>query len=268
MMPSEGETKNNTRYHIRVLDRAIRILSLLSDGTPRNIAEVSEEIGLSSSTVFRILTTLAFHNLVKRDGRTGRYRLGLACLEMARAYQDSNDLRRVALPELEMLRDEVRETVHLSIMENMEVFYLEKLSGLHAIGIMSSRVGGHAPAHCTGVGKVLLAFQDPVLVRVYFEEHGLRRYTDTTITDIDQLMKELENIRQRGYSFDRGEHEHEVRCVAAPIFDISGDIVAALSISGPNARLDPLEGNVEMINKAIQTAQRISRQLGYAPNKY
>ena len=92
---------------------------------------------------------------------------------------------------------------------------------------------GALPAYCTGVGKALLAFVKPDTVGLYFKDSGLSRYTDTTITSLEQLRTELANVRQKGYAFDRGEHEHEVRCVAAPIFDISGEAVAALSVSGP-----------------------------------
>ena len=261
------ENMSDTRYNIRVLDRAIRILSLLADGKPHTPVEVSEGINLSPSTTFRLLTTLSYHNYIKRDERTNQYRLGFACLELAHAYADSNDLRKVALPELEALRDGVKETVHLAILDNMEIVYLEKLTGLHAIGMMSSRVGGRSPAHCTGVGKVLLAFQKPDLVRSYYKKQGLNRYTDTTIIDLDVLIQELEDIRRRGYAFDKGEHEYEVRCIAAPIFDLSEEVVAALSISGPSARMDPLEDNDILIQKTKQTALDISRQLGYSPSK-
>lgn len=266
-MTKSRDFKNDSRYNIRALDRAIRLLTLLSDGKPRNPTEISEGISLSPSTTFRILATLASHDFVERDDRTGEYRLGLACLQLARAYQDTNDLRRVSLPLLRSLRDEIKETVHLAILDNMEVVYLEKLSGLHAVGIMSSRVGGRAPSYCTGVGKILLAYQDAHEVAEHFQPQVLKRYTDSTITDPLDLRHELEVTRQRGFSFDRGEHEHEVRCVAAPVFDLSGEAIAAISLSGPNARLDPLENNHEMIEKVVSTAQEISRQLGYLPVK-
>lgn len=266
-MAGVKEPKGETRYNIRVLDRAIRLLSLLSDGKPRTPIEISEGISLSSSTTFRILATLSYYNFIKRDEKSGEYGLGLACLELSRAYQGNNDLRRVALPDLEALRDDIKETVHLSILDKMEIVYLEKLSGLHAIGIMSSRVGGRSPAFCTGVGKTLLAYLNPEQVRAHFAQYGLPTYTETTITDLDDLMRELARIRLQGYAIDRGEHEHEVRCIAAPIFDIDGLPVAALSISGPSARMDPLQDNIEMIQKAKETAMKISRQLGYASGR-
>jgi IclR family acetate operon transcriptional repressor len=251
------------RYNIRVLDRAFRVLSLLSDGNPRTLTELSGALEINSSTMFRLLATLSSHNYVQRNERTGEYRLGLAPLELTRAYFEGNDIRRNALPELEILRDDTTETVHLGVLDRMEVVYLEKLHGLHAIGLMSSRVGGRSPSHCTGLGKVLLAYLDPQIVQNYFEEQGLKSYTERTISDLDQLMIHLGDVRRKGFALDLGEHEAEVRCVAAPLFGISGKVVAAISVSGPAARLESLVDKDELIGKTIEAAQAISRKLGF-----
>ncbi|GAB4575677.1 MAG: IclR family transcriptional regulator [Anaerolineae bacterium] len=255
--------KKEERYHIRALDRAISVLSILSDGTPRTMVELAEACNLSVSTMFRILATLADHHYVERDDVTGKYALGFACLELARSYQMHNHIRRVALPELEKLRDETKETIHLAILDNMEVAYLEKLHGLHAIGLMSSQVGGRALAYCTGLGKALLAHEDPDRVRAHFSQHGLKVFTDTTIRTVDELMAHLARIREQGYATDYGEHEPEVFCIAAPIFDAGNHAVAAISISGPSNRMMPLESG-HNLTRILEAARNISRQLGYA----
>ncbi|NWF69704.1 MAG: IclR family transcriptional regulator [Chloroflexi bacterium] len=257
------EKQKEERYNIRVLDRAISILSLLSDGRPRTLMEVSEGIDLSASTCFRMLSALASHNYIARDEASGQYSLGVACLELARSYQMSNHIRRVALPELEALRDETAETVHLAVLDRMEVLYLDKLPGLHAIGLMVSHVGGRVPSYCTGLGKALLAYTDTERVRQHFERTPLTRFTDTTLVQVDQLLAELQEIRRRGYALDRGEHEPDVRCVAAPIFDSQHKIAAAISIAGPSSRMEPLESNQERITRLLRAAQTISTQLGY-----
>ncbi len=263
MLKEAALKQKEGRYNIRAVDRAIRILSVLSDGRPRTLTELSEAIEINSSTTFRLLATLACSNYVERIEQSGAYRLGLACLELSRAYHESNDIRQSALPELEMLRDDTKETVHLAVLDKMEVVYVEKLHGLHAIGLMSSRLGGRSPAYCTGVGKVLLAYTDPGLVQSYFEQTGLHRYSDMTIQSIHELMKHLEEVRSRGYALDRGEHEAEVRCVAAPIFDIRGQAVAAISVSGPAGRMEPLDTNLDLISRTRQAARNISSRLGY-----
>lgn len=265
--PVMASAQYDPRYNIRALDRAIRILSLLSDGKPRTLAEISESINLNTSTTFRMLSTLVYYRYVRRNEKTGPYQLGLACLELAQGYIYSDDLRQIALAELEALRDETKETVHLVVLDQMQVVYLEKIPGLHAIGLMSSRVGLRSPAYCTGVGKALLAYQKDDHIREYYRSHGLPRFTNTTITDLETLMQHLDQIRRQGYAVDKGEHEDEVRCVAAPIFDISGKVVAAISISGPAQRMDPIGENVRLIERAKDTAARISSQLGYTVRK-
>jgi len=251
------------RYNIRAIDRGLQVLSLLSDGKSRKLTDLSADIGLNSSTAFRVLATLVAHNYVERDEQSGEYRLGLACLELARAYHAGNDLRRAALPIMEKLRDSSTETVHLGVLDKMEVVYLEKLHGLHAVGLMSSRVGARAPAHCTGVGKTLLAYTDSAQVQQYFEQAGLPRFTDTTIQSTTDLLPHLSQIRQQGYAFDRGEHEAEVCCVAAPVFDAQGQVVAALSVSGPVTRLAPIDERSDLIEQTRQAAVDVSARLGY-----
>jgi len=256
----QGQTGN--RYNIRALDRAFRILTLLSDGRIRSLQQLSGETHLSASTTFRQLATLASYGFVQRDEQTSQYALGSACLELARAYYEGNDLRRLALPELERLRNDTRETVHLAILDRMEIVYIEKIQGLHPIGLMGSRVGGRAPAYCTGVGKVLLAHKAPAVIRQNFIRRKLRRFTDETITSYAALVSELASIQRQGYALDHGEHELQVRCVATPIFDMKGEVVAALSISGPADRMEPIERNRDMIENAKRTARNISVMLG------
>jgi DNA-binding IclR family transcriptional regulator len=259
----EEEDQREGRYKIRAVERALRLLSVMSDGKPRTLTELSEAIGINSSTTFRLLTTLAVNNYVERESQTVAYRVGIACLELAKAYQESSDIRRVALPELENLRDETKETVHLAVLDKMEVVYVEKLHGLHAIGIMHSQVGGRAPAYCTGLGKVLLAYTDPGLVRMYYTKAGLHRYSDATIQSVDALMKHLEKVRSQGYALDMGEHEAEVRCIAVPIFGLSSKVLAAISVSGPASRMEPLETQTALIQRTRETAYTIATRLGF-----
>lgn len=251
------------RYNVRAVERSLRILNLLSDGKTRGLTDISDAIDLSASTTFRLLSTLAQHHYVERNEPAGLYRLGLACLTLARAFQAGSDVRKAALPIMEQLRDETTETVHLAVLDKMEVVYLEKLQGLHAVGLMSSRIGGHSPSYCTGVGKVLLAYCDPDQVQAYFAVHPFHRFTSNTVQSVEALMAELTCIRDRGYGFDRGEHEAEVRCVAAPIFDLDGKVVAAISVSGPANRMEPLEQQHDLILKTTKAVFTISTRLGY-----
>lgn len=255
------------RYVIQSVDRSLQILNLLSDGRRWMLSEIESAIGVSGSTAFRMLATLESRRFVERDNNAG-YRIGPACIELAQAYSEASDIRRIALPILEELRDQTAETIHLGILDGMEIVYLEKRHGLHAIGLMSSRVGGRSPGYCTGLGKALLAYQDPVLVHDFYTVSDMHAYTENTIVDTDELLEHLAQVRDRGCAFDLGEHEHEVRCVAAPIFDSSGGPVAALSVSGPASRLSGIENDQELVNRTIQAAREVSHRLGYASDTW
>lgn len=264
--PSSGSAG---RYNIRVLDRAFRMLDLLADGVERSLTEISEAIDLNTSTTFRLVASLEYHRYLSRDDESGKYTLGIACLELAKAFQVGHALSRMAAPELEALRDAVRETVHLAVLDGPDVVYLQKLPGLHAIGFLDSRVGGRLPAYCTGLGKVLLAYADPAHVRELVagpQGRALERFTPNTITDVGELMEHLATIRERGFAFDWGEHEPDVRCVAVPVFGRNGSIPAAISVAGPANRMEPLEENWAVIDAACATAARISEKLGFVPN--
>jgi IclR family transcriptional regulator, KDG regulon repressor len=255
--------QQDERYNIRVLDRVFTILSLLSDGTPRLLTELSAQAGLNSSTTFRLLSALSYYRFVERNEATGKYQLGIGCLQLARVYLQESSLRDAALSELQKLRDDTLEAVHLAVLSDMNVVYVDKLEGLRAVGIMSSRVGASAPSYCTGLGKAMLAYADADAVRSHFGRLGLKIFTGNTLHTIDDLMRELESIRERGYSFDRGEHEAEVRCVAAPVFDGQGAAIAAISVAGPISRMEPLEENYGLIDRVRQAAAAISARLGY-----
>jgi DNA-binding IclR family transcriptional regulator len=256
-------SRSSDRYNIRVVDRAVSVLELLADGKPRTMTELSKELTINSSTTFRLLATLRYHNLVQLDETTGHYRLGLACLELSKAYHTGDEVRQAALPVMRALRDETMETVHLGVLDQFEIVYLEKLEGLHAIGLMSSRIGRRAPVYCTGLGKVLLAYSNPGDIQANIEQLHLKKYTDTTITSEKKLFKHLAGIQDNGYALDQGEHEKEVRCVAAPIFNLYGKIVAAISVSGPSGRIDPIDQNKELIEKTLTAADEISKRLGH-----
>jgi DNA-binding IclR family transcriptional regulator len=264
MQNGAQNNSHDAKYNIRVLDRAFRVLELLSDGKPRPAQDVSKGIDLNLSTTFRLLSTLCYYDYLQRD-EFDQYSLGLACLELARAYQESNDLRKIALVEMEYLRDELKETVHLAVLDKMQVVYIEKLAGLHPIGLLGSRIGGRSPAYCTGVGKVLLAYQDPKKVAAYYETHEFHQFTPNTITDMEKLEENLAEIRRNGYAVDDQEHESQVCCVAAPIYNMDKEVVAALSVSGPDIRMDPIRENIEVIKQVNQTVLNISRHLGYRP---
>lgn len=258
--------KNSEQYQVRSVHRATSILKLFINSQGLiSLTEISRETGLNLVTAYRLTSTLITEGLLEQTTESGKYRLGVTALALGNAYLHSNDLYQRAHPKLVELRDECGETVHLSILDGSEIVYLEKLPGLHPIGLMSSRVGGRSPAYCTGVGKALLAYQPMEKIRTMYSKVILFPYTPNTITSLDGLLDEFSKIRAIGYALDKEEHEIGVACVAAPVFDHSG-IMAAISLSGPSERI--LKSVEKFSQQTMGTARDISLIFGSMLNSY
>jgi len=261
-LPAHAD-RPTARYQVRSVQRALTILrTFLPHDGELSAADLSKETGLDPSTVFRLLVTLEAQGFVEINHATAKYRPGVILLELGSRFLKNNDIRSRSIGYLERLRDEFGETVHLTILDGNEVVYLEKLAGLHPIGFMSSRVGNRSPAHCTGVGKALLAYLSDEQLAQRYPDRRLKRYTDQTITDLDELRAELGRVRSRGYAIDLEEHEVGVKCVAVPTFDHK-ELAAAVSVSGPVDRMDDHIANDDLINTLMEVAAQISEQMGW-----
>jgi IclR family KDG regulon transcriptional repressor len=258
-------SRDSKRYHIRAVDRALDLLATLSTSEQElTLTELASQLGLSPSTTYRLLVTLESHSYVERNHQTGGYNLGVACLDLGNVFLSQLDLRGRVLPVMEALREEYKETVHLGILDvnRMEVIYLEKLLGLLPVVMMGSRVGGRVPAHCTALGKCILAYLPEGVVRDFYSQEGLRLYTPTTITDLNELLRELTETRQRGFAIDRIEHELGVKCVAAPVWDHQSEVAGAISASGPVDRMSE-ERCLELGSWLRNAVLDVSRGMGY-----
>lgn len=256
---------SGNRYQIRAVERALELLEAFSIAEPEfSLTELSDRLGLNTSTVFRLLATLQGRGYVEHSSENGRYRLGPACLRVGSVYLAQADLRRRLTPLLVALRDECRETVHLATLDRdrMEAVYLEKLEGLLPIGLMGSRVGGRSPAYCTGLGKAMLAHEPPEVVEAFYQACGLRAYTPQTITTLEVLARELAEIRRRGYALDNTEHEPDVKCVAAPVWNHRREVAGAISVSGPAERIEQLIAEEGLIEKVKAVATEASELMG------
>jgi len=262
-------SSNTERYQIRAVTRALEVLSAFSASDPElTLTQLSSRLDLSTSTTYRLLATLQSRGYVEHNSQTGGYRLGVACLDLGAVFVSRLDLRERVLPLVEVLREACKETVHLAILDRneMEVIYLEKLEGLLPIGMMGSRVGGRSPGYCTGLGKCMLAFVPADEVRDYYAANGLRAHTPNTITDLGALLRELRRIEQRGYAVDDVEHEPDVKCVAAPVWNHRGAVVGAISVSGPEHRMDRLIAEEGLIDRVLATAREASMRMGCSPD--
>jgi len=258
------ETKPN--YPIKVLDKALSVLeSLLQKRSAMNMTELSKKLGFYPSTIHRILDTLKYWGYVEQDPHTQKYQLGLKALELGMAKLQQMDLVKEVAPYLKELTKQCNETVHLGVLEGGEVLYLAKEESSQTIR-MISYVGKRAPLHCTSLGKVLLAYLSAEERKKILGEKVLSRLTENTITDKRELEKELDKVKEQGFALDREENEKDVRCVAAPIRNYQGEVIAALSISSPIFRLDKNRQN-DLKKALIETSKKISKRLGYNGKK-
>lgn len=226
-----------------------------------SLAEIAKESGLAKSTAHGLLATLKDFRYVEQTAFDGKYRLGIRLFEVGSVVANSWDVRRVAAPHIEGLVEELGETVHLAVLDEDRVLYIDKRESRRSIRIVS-QVGLRLHAHCSGVGKVLLAHLPADELRRIVASCGLPRYTKNTITDPARLDEELALVRRRGYAVDNEEIMDGLRCVAAPIRDHTGKVCAAISVSGPVARL--AQERFELaVSLVTQTASAISGALGF-----
>jgi DNA-binding IclR family transcriptional regulator len=236
-------------------------LACFSLQEPRlSLSEIARRAELPLSTAHRILATLREAGLVEQEGERDLYRLGLKLFELGSMVLANMELHREALSFIEELVRESGETVHLGVFDGSRVVSIEKMDSPHGLASQVT-VGKGAPAYCTAVGKALLAFQ-PEAVLEHICRQGLTRFTPRTITDPARLREELERIRTSGYAVDDGEHQAGVRCVAAPIRNYSGNVIASLSISGPAIRI-PKEAVPSLAQRVKEVAGKLSARLGY-----
>ncbi len=228
---------SHDRSKVQSVERCLDILECLSEAENGiGILDLSSRVSLHPSTVHRFLSTLLVRGYVRQDRRNGSYSLGAHTLALGQAFNEQHSLRGNAHPFLERLMEETGETANLIILDSDEAVYVDQVPSPHLVR-MFAHIGRHVPLHSTGCGKVLLAYLDPSDRERIIREKGLPRSTRYTITSAAGLERELADIRRRGYAVDDRESDEDVRCVAGPVRDHSGKVVAALSISGPCNRI-------------------------------
>ena len=253
---------DKNKSHVQSLARALRLLETLANAEREiSLTELADKLEWPKSTVHGILATLRDYRFVDQSDVNGRYRLGVRLFEYGQKAARNWGIREIALPVMQKLNAQCGEMVQLATEDAGEVFYLEKLDSTHIIRIVSE-IGTRLPMHCSGLGKVLLAYRTPADARAILMRNGMRRMTNNTITDPVQMDMELAKIRKQGYALDNQEIMEGLRCVAAPIRDMNGNVKYAVSVSG---LVERLTGDYfEFVkNAVIESAAEISRNMGY-----
>ncbi|MCE4225592.1 IclR family transcriptional regulator [Methylobacterium sp. C25] len=232
---------------------------LAASETPRGVSEIARTLGLTKSNAHRTLQTLVAAGYV-RPARGGTYECTLKLFELASPVLARIDVRQVAEPFMRSLAESTQETIHLSLLDRGDVIYLHKIESPHPVRAYSS-IGGRAPAYCVASGKALLAYRDDALK---YLSDPLPAHTARTITSLELLHRELEQVRVQGFAINRGEWREGVCGLAAIIRDAMGNPIAAIGISGPADRL-----NAAVLRRfsdvVVDTARGLSRALGYNP---
>jgi IclR family transcriptional regulator, KDG regulon repressor len=248
---------------LKSLDVSLQVLEALDDGVPeRGISDLARDLGVSKAAVYRILSTFARRGYVAQNPATSRYAIGPRLRRFSHVASGKLDLLSVARPFLLELRDATLDTVHLAVLEGGDAVYIAKEDGLHPVQV-TSRIGARCPAHCVATGKALLAHTDTAVLDQLLAA-GLTRFTPLTRADPDDFRQELIRIQERGCAINTGEWRTEVRGVAAPIFDGSGRVLAALGVCSPAPRM-PDSRLSEVCASVMDAANRLSTHLGVAP---
>lgn len=226
------------------------------------LAQIAQRAGMPRASAHRMLSALREIGFIEQDARNGSYSLGIGLFELGSLALSNMDLLREAKPYMDRLSRLTGESAHLGVFNGFDVIVVEREEPTERVarGLQPSE---SSPAYCTGVGKAALAFQrEEVIERCI--ENGLKPFTHKTITAPDALRQELAQIRGRGYAIDDCEHEIWIRCVAAPIRNASGQVFAAVSITGAADRMTDQKLS-DLAPLVVQTADTISRQIGYQP---
>ncbi len=240
--------------------KVFAILQALGERDETGISDLSMRLAMPKATIYRFLQTMKSLGYVRQEADSERYGLTMRMYELGTKALQYPNLIELAKAHMQTLADQTGETVHLGTLIDSEIIYVHKVDSRHMLG-MYSRVGRRAPLHCTAIGKVLLAWEDPARVDRILEGCDFKRYREKTITSRKAYLEELQRTRTQGFGQDREEFDDHIRCVAIPIFDRLNQPVAGLSVSFPTFRFNE-EKEPALVQMLTQASRVISGQLG------
>ena len=250
-----GDGKNQS------LTRALTLLERLSETTEgMSLSDLSQQLGMPPATVHRLLSTFEELDFIEHDAEAGLWFVGLKAFTVGNAFLNRRDFVARARPYMQTLVDQCGETVNLGVIDKGEVVFISQIESREMMRMIVT-LGSRSPIHASGVGKAILASQSEQAVSQILQLRGLPRFTSQTIDNPGDFREALGVIRQQGYALDDEEHAVGLRCVAATIFDEHATALAAISLSGPKARID--DRRLPELGAAVRdTAHRITAALG------
>ena len=252
------------KYIIQTVSRALDLLEQFQEGNVElGLTDLGHRLNLQKNNVFRLVATLKAKNYIEINDSTGKYRLGIKTRALGQAATRQIDFVSLVHPFLKDLRAHCHETCCFSVIRDGYTHYLDGMESDLTVRV-AHRVGSSRPLYCTAAGRVQLAFMEPQMQTDLLSASEIKRFTDSTITDLDTLHSELNRVAQQGYAIDDQEHDAGVMEIAAPVFDSNGAIIGALSIVGPEMRLSGARLETELIPLVCQSASQFSAALGYS----
>lgn len=250
-----------TDNNVQSIDRALDIIEVLSDESEGlGVTEIANRIGLHKSTAHRIITTMTNRGYLNKN-ESGNYQIGLKLIEAVSCYINSLELQTEARPYIAKITGELGLTSHLGVLDGDQVVYIEKMDVFSNVR-MYSQIGLHVHAYSCSLGKCLLSNYSAEDLRKIMANCSFTRFTNKTICSIEDLMSDLELVRKRGWAIDDEESEVGHRCIGAPIYDYRGDIIAAISASGPTTVFTP--DRIDQVSSYVKAqAMEISKSMGY-----
>jgi len=259
VVPEDG----GSIYDVAVLLKALDLLEIITESGDLGLAELSARTGASKASSFRVLSTLHHRGYVSKDPVTRKYTPGPRLIALSFANVSKLQLAPRARPVLEELREEFGETVNLGILADHDVLYLDIAESAHSLR-MSSPAGARDRLHSTSLGKAILAALPSAEARALLEAYERKPATRRTIVDIEALQAELRVTHERGYSIDDEENEVGARCVGVAITDVAGRPQAAISVSGPAARV--FDSTIDAVGERLKAAaEEVATLMGWRP---
>lgn len=259
--PTVDRATGDERYRLQILERAIEVLFSFDREAPQlSLDDMAIRTGINKTSLVRILRTLEPAGFVVRD--EDRYRLGPRVLDLANSYLSTMSFHKVAQPHMEALARSCRQTVSMAVLDAPDIVYVAIEQAQRELGIQGE-IGGRHPVHATALGKVLLSDLPRDERRAILDMRPLERLTHRTLVDVDELLRTVDRVASEGYAIDDEERGIGIRCVAAPIRDLSGRVIAAMSVAGPIFHMG--DATVASIrSQLLDTVRAISRDLGHA----
>lgn len=250
---------------LQTIQKAGELLALFDrEHTEWGVREVAAKLKMAKSSTHDLMSSLAKLGFLNKT-EENRYRLGWRLVTLSETLLTTTELRKEARPVLEELAARYQETIHLAVLDDTQAVYVDKLEGRQAVRVELTSLGARLYAHCSALGKILLAYSPEEEVKRIIQTSGLPRFTPNTIIDEEELFQVLGKIRKQGYAYDLEEILPDLCCVGAPVYNYTGQVIAAVSMSIPAYRFR--RSQTEYRDAIVRTAKKISKRLGFYGSK-